>query len=181
MAPTIAGTSCLTIAEDRLVNSVANSSTFQTLVGAVSGAAAKSRIYLDEVPNANLDRDDWTQEEWDDLFPLCLITPPPDEPAIRYVHDANGTGFEYVRSYRFHVCFEQKANETLDAQDALREFKDTVDTIISDMLDQTSQDDRFSPTLVQPVGPPETGTYARLATLGPVHQWKWLFENTVEL
>lgn len=180
MAPTIAGVNCLTRAEDAVVETIANSNAFQAMVAAADAAEAKERIYVDHLPNPNEDRDEWTREQWDALFPLAGVLPPDDDEQVSFLHYANGSGFEYATSLAFHIRFVQRPNPALDIANASREFKNTIGTIAEEMLAQSYTPGRFKFTKLAPAGIIMLTPISQVATLGDALVWTWRGDNTIE-
>ena len=87
----IAGTNCLTKAEDALVMMLSTSQRFQLWCGAIDSSEALARIYTDQLPGP-ANRATYTAAELDNLFPCVAVFTDPDD------------GFTRVRST--DTCFK---------------------------------------------------------------------------
>lgn len=140
MAPTTAGTNCLTQVEDAIVELIANCSAFQTWVGAASATAAKTSIYVHDVPQkATTDsRDYYTEAETAALFPLVLIASPIDGIMQTWRATALDSGFSGTVNSALSLRFEALATADVDEQNAARLFMNAVGNIIDEMRTRTS-------------------------------------------
>lgn len=134
MAPTVVGTSTLCLCEDKLINSLSNSSAFQAFVGAGDATEALTRIYLNEYPDLDCDNDDeYTEQDWDSLFPSALILEEDGVGPIQYSHTSDGGPYGYLHSVTLHVGLETLRG-TGNAENVHRTFKDACLNILQDLL-----------------------------------------------
>lgn len=121
---TTAASGCITLAEERIRDMLANCTAFQTWVGAASAAAAKSSIYYDAVPLPNYNEDESPLAFNVALRPFALVWT--DVQAGFSMNELiGGSGVVKVR-------LEQNtpsASQT-DWEEADRTFKNTVGAII---------------------------------------------------
>lgn len=180
MAPTITGTSRITQAEDLLISTLSQSAEFQDYCGAVSAAIAARRIYCVEIPGTVQDQDQWSEDEWLGMFPCVIIGPPDDGGSVAYRHEASGGPlWEFVTDLRFTIRFERYLPAGLDEQDAVRDFQNSVGTIMEELIGQSGHPERFACSRATPLGPPQIGSYARYATLGAIQTWRWEIASEV--
>lgn len=174
MAPTITGTSRITLAEDLLIYTLSQSTEFQSFTGTVNATLAAQRVYCVEIPGTADDQDHWTEYEWATMFPCVILGPPDDGGSVSYRHEATGgPAWEFVHDLRFTLRFERYLPEGLDEQDAVRDFQNRVGVIMEELIEQSGYSERFACTSAQPNGPPQIGSYARYATLGAIQAWRW--------
>lgn len=173
MAPTTAGTTAITIAEDLLIESLSRSPTFHDFTETTHEMTSRAHIYCIEIPGTAEDQDDYTAEEFIALFPCVVIGPPEDGGSISYRHEATGQYWEYVRSLQFVLRFERFWPSGYDEQEAVRDFQNKIGTIMEELINQSGAGDRFGVSTSQPIGPPQLGSYRRYASLGMVQSWRW--------
>lgn len=125
---TTAASSCITLAEERIRDMLANCSTFQTWVGAANATAAKSSIYYDAVPRSDY------MADTDPLSWNVSIRPF----AIVWTENENGFSMTesssdyYTPSGTIKVRLEQNtpSSSATDWEEADRLFKNTLGDII---------------------------------------------------
>lgn len=174
MAPTIAGMSRITQAEDLLISTLSQSAEFQDFTGMVTAELAALRIYCVEIPGTSDDQDHWNDDEWANLFPCVILGPPDDGGSVTYRHEATGGPlWEFANDLRFTLRFERYLPDGLDEQDAVRDFQNRVGTIMEELIGQSGHPERFGCSRAMPLGPPQIGSYSRYASLGAIQSWRW--------
>lgn len=177
MAPTIAGTNCITKAEDALIAMIADCPAFQSFIGTVDAVAAKARIYIDDLPAPANDKvDEYTAAEWLALFPCCLIEPPEQSgESLILQHAASGGGglYEYDPSLAFQIRFERFAPEGVSREDRLRKLKNDIGDIIEQMADRSGLDTFFAFSRLAPIRVPYIGGYDHTPYEGDIEGWAW--------
>lgn len=174
------GTNSITIAEDAIIDSLAYSGAFQTLVDADNPYEAKASIYCVEIPQPTNTSDTWTAAEWTALFPCAIIQPPEEGASVTYKHHAIGAPlWEHVRDTAFDIRFERFLPATMTEQEAIREFQNSVGDIMEEFISQSGVDGRFAVTQAAPNGPPEIGPYQQYKALGFIQRWVWSITNEV--
>lgn len=175
-----AGTNCLTQTEDKLAAMLANSSAFQTFVGAANATEAAAKIYFDDFPRpANTAEDEYTAAEWIGLHPCALIIPPESGEVFSFDQIANsGNRIDYIMSTAFHVEFSKMAASANDQEES-RLLKNSVGDIIDEVLTMSGNANYYGFTRVSPVGAPYYLTPSdQAAGVGDVYAWIIQFERS---
>lgn len=180
MAPTVAGTECLTIAEDGLIESLANSLAFRTWTGTASVAAAKAKIYVDETNEpADTTKDRMSSAEWTALFPLALIQSASDDQGYVLRHTADAAPRSYSEEVRLLLLFEQIIGSGAN-QDAIRTFKNSILAIIKQVREQSGLSNRLAFSRATATDSPHRRAVQDRDDLGNTIAWQWLFEEIIE-
>lgn len=174
-----AGTNCITQAEDALIELLANSAAFRTFTGTANATAAKTKIYLYDVPATAQDKDDYSSAEFVALFPCAIIGPPDEGQTLEGRYTANGVNYEYTVDLAFSVRFERQRGASDTDQVAVRKLCNAIGDVIDQLMLQSGNGGNFAFTYVAPIGTPYVGEYGRDQSLGVVEGWKWLFRREV--
>ena len=174
--PITPGTNCITQAEDKLIDIIANCAAFRTWTGSADVTAAKTRIHLCDLPAPADDRvDEYAQAEWTDLFPLVVISSIPI-----FTKTAMGNSGGEFDSTRTHALrFEQFADVTKANDEAYRLFGNSVGDIIEDMIELSGTDD-YMDILRLTSGQPARGNYPEIQFKGDILSWPWDLEEGVQ-
>lgn len=183
MAPTIIGTNCLTMAEDAVVELVANLSAWQAWIGAPGDvAAAKSRVFVHDLPQTlEADSDTWSDAEYISMYPMCLVREPQDGGMFRIVQSARDQEIRFDPNLMYSVTFEQFAHPNMDDQDAIREFMQSFGAVIDEMVAvANAQPGQFAFTLMQQSGSLYRRHFAKHESLGDVIGCSIELQRTIE-
>lgn len=168
MAPTIAGTNCLTKAEDALVASLAESAAFQTFVGAATALAARARIHIHDMP-MDLDDADAAVAAVDALrLPYAQISLSASGPLLSLRQSSSDPYFD--ANFVFLTRLVRFIPDGLDEQDAARSLlNDSID-IVEDLADAADTAGHLRFTSLQIADGPHRSEYPVQANLGQ-RQW----------
>jgi hypothetical protein len=124
----------VSLAQDRLRDTLAASTAFQTWVGAANATAAAARVYLDDLPEP-AGQEDYTRAELEAYRPMAIIET--DEEGFTYEHGATGDSFEFDVSGKLRLCLEQSVSEALanDNAELLLQFRNSYGQILDDLCD----------------------------------------------
>ena len=121
---------CISLMQENLRNHIAETATFQTLVGAANPTAAKLRTHLKRLPKPGANRDDYTKADLDILAPYALV----------YMDYANGFSFtkesesEFVPSGRMLINLVKKMKpEERENPEGDQEFEDEIGVMLEEM------------------------------------------------
>ncbi len=137
----VAGTNCLTIAEDKLRTMLSESDAFQTFVGAANATAALTSIYIEATPLPD-DREEYTSAEWSTYFPHGLIYTQPEQGlSLEFVADNvhQPRGAMAVRVHRLVT-----AGEKADPELKIRNIKNEGGLILEEMAVQSNTSGRLA-------------------------------------
>ncbi len=133
-----AGSNIFTRAEDSVRALLAKSSDVRAFLGVATEEDAQARIYTNELPRTDDDRDDYTSDAYLAQFPCCIVQPPEDGKWFT----AKQTALDGLRSYdydwSFVIRFEAIADASKDEQEQIRAFQNAVGDGLEDMLDALS-------------------------------------------
>ena len=141
MAPTNPGQSKLCKAQDKLVDTIAESPRFQAWVGAGDATAAKVFIHVQAVNDATGTTDEHTESDWGDKFPMCVIETP--ENAIEWNHTSDEGARGFIQNISLQVRFEDVPTSS-PIEDAIRLFEDTVHLIFEEVVQPASPLGKFA-------------------------------------
>lgn len=176
MAPTIAGTNCITIAEDAIISMLADSTACRTFLSAADATEAKTKIYCHDIPQP--DDDAFTDADWAALFPSVLILPPED--GNLFAASLSALPHEYDVDLAFILRFERYWPDGMDEQDGVRDFMNKVGSVIEDLLDAAKAGGAFGFTAITNTQPMYTASYARYESLGRVQGWEFSVQRNIQ-
>lgn len=178
MAPTTAGTTEYTQAEDRLVDSFASSSTFLAWVGAANPTSAKASIVCHVSPETTTDGET-EQPSWSGKYPRIKIMAPDDGVPFEINHDATGGQFEFaITNTRWEVEFLDLIDVKTLTEDTWRAHVETVVKIIREAFVTNSDPGRFFPSSISPVG--AARIYQIDNVEGSLIGWRWSVASVVQ-
>lgn len=139
--PFAAGTNCITRAEDALRELLSQNTHFQTFTGTASAAAALARIYTYEVPlPTDSQRDDWSPEEWLDLYPCCTIRVPPGNEWFRFEQTARDQYISFELGISFILTLETVIDPAEDEQEQIRTFLNSACNVLQSLAVPTADE-----------------------------------------
>ena len=171
------GTNCITEAEDKLIAMIADCPSFQLFCGVSSAAQAVDRIHVDELPDPPNNQDNWTEEQWQEMFPLCLITPPEDGSQASVISDSMGERIEYYADLAFNLVFEAYPFGGDPQPEERRKFKNVVGEVTLSQLGDRARQFGFGYTKLDSVGEITQGHYTHAETSGETFRWRWAIER----
>lgn len=133
--PTTAGTTCITEAEDKLIESLVNSPSFLAFLGAANETEARARMHLDEGPEAT-EKNELSQAELDVLWPFAMVMTDFEEEAYTQFQVASGPFFS--DSGLLGVRLERKANESQSGAEDMRVMKNSAGAIMEEVNVQSA-------------------------------------------
>lgn len=117
---------------------LAKASSNRAFLGVATEEEAQARIYTNELPRTDDDRDDYATDDYLAQFPCCIVQPPEDGKWFT----ARQTALDGYRSYdldwAFIVRFEALADASKDEQEQIRHFQNQVGTALEQMLNELS-------------------------------------------
>lgn len=142
----------ITAAEENLKATLAASARFRTWAkNAATAAIAAQRIYIDDLPEPPSDQDGYTAEQISGLRPFAIIR---TEPKGGYAKARVGTA-AYAEAGKLHIILEENVDPSMADNVALleRTFKNTLGTILDELLDLAYQGGYLAIDLITFHGP----------------------------
>ena len=138
----VAATSILSLPLDHARTLLSHSSTWQSWVRASDATEAEASIHLGATPPP-ADGSQYSNEELRSLWPLAVISLPPDGGGFQAARDGDGTELVWPERGRIVMGIEDAiASHRLRAPgDALVEYLNELGGIMRDMLDLSGTDD----------------------------------------
>lgn len=181
MPPLVPGTNCITIAEDALVETLAQTQAFQAFVGAEDVEGARSKIYVHDVPMTTEDRDDWTLTEWQAIYPCAIIGPPPDGNILQMRYTANSVLYDMTADLRFLVRFERLLPANVGStQDEIRDLINAIGDILDGLAASAGAEGTFGFTSLTTNGVPYRSNFGRGEPMGVIQGWEIQVERQIQ-
>lgn len=136
MASSIRGTNCITERQDRIVNALANRTSFQAFCNVISPDDAKDHIFIGAVPEPEIDsteKEVYDLATWQALFPMVVVGTPEDG-GVLYEHSTSDSRWGYSKSFANTLLFQRfRTDGEANWQDALRNIENEVGNVIDEL------------------------------------------------
>ncbi len=167
------GTNCLTKAEDRLAEALANSASFQSLTGTASAADAQAHVFSDYWPKPLLGGDAKSKHDHSHLSAGALLYAPDDQPYV--VNLSSGT----IRSSgNTSMVFRRVVSD--EDRDDMPEVERFLKNALGDVIDDVFVYTRINDGLdwlqsANMTAPPRHNGRAMFPVNGDLHECEILF------
>lgn len=131
----------LSISKERFSSSLANSSTFQAMVGAADATAARNRIYNDVVPELDYAKK-YTKDELETLRPYAMVSIPDGQGVFRLFRTGRGLTDGYVDNGTVHCQIARDIPPALVdlPEQAEEDFYNVIGQIFVDLVNASNGD-----------------------------------------
>ena len=124
-------TNCITEYEDKLAQLVASCDSFRTFAGLPPSANTSDRVFLHAMPDPE-DGEAYSESEWLDINPSCLIIPPED--GVNFAANLTASVAGFTPGYSYELVFQQIPAREVSLQQQIRKLINGVGSVVEEML-----------------------------------------------